>query len=311
MIKVYLDGANGVPCQLSELRKGFIELGCDVTEYVTCADLIYSNNPSPTRTQIVKDKKDGKLKPGAKLIFTVLDYPIHLENTESFQKEIPQIRADLAAADAVCSISEYTQRMVKEKYGFDSFVVYNPIKSPSNSVTFSPEKTYKFLHCGRRYDSNKNFRLVAESMMMLGFGEKDLGLIGSEGGWGSYIGTVSDENLYKYYFGAEYVFSCGEIEGLSLTIPESMAAGCVPVVHNKLSTKEELLPRSVFPEYEQIDKTSNSIAGFIYYLEKNLNHKENLKQRLSSFYKNELEAKFNKKEVAKRIYNLYERTKNE
>lgn len=305
-MKIYLDGARFYGDQISRIGEGFIELGHEITPYISDADLLYSNNPSPTRTQLVKDRNKGKLKPGAKLIFTVLDYPLHLEGFESFQEEIPLIKADLAAADAICSISEYTQRMVKEKYGFDSTVIYNPMKEVWKYFNKAePQTRYKFLHVGRRHDFNKNFNLAAIAMMMLGKNESDLGLVGNEVSWGSYIGVLNDTHLANQYLAADYVFCLGKIEGISLTVVEAMAAGCIPIIHNELTTKEELLPKELFPEYELVQKTAGSIAEFIWRMESCPDHKNNLVVRLANHFQVNLKEKFDKVNVARRIIDIY------
>lgn len=304
MIKVYLDGAKHISGQVNRIGEGFVELGCELTEFVGEADLIYSNNPSQTRTQIVRDKADGKLKPGAKLIFTVLDVPIHLWGVESFQKEIPQIIADLNEADAVCSISEYTRGMVKEKYGFDSTVIYNPIQP----IYRSPYISRGTFGCsiGRRYDSNKGTSLWLNALQILGVPENQILIVGSESiPWGNYQGVLTDERLNEVYNSCHFSFSCSFVEGLNLPVIESMAAGCIPVILTRMTTREELLPSNRFPEYLDIEPDPVSIAKFIARFSQDNGAREDLTNRLISHYNNNLKEKFSGRSVAQKILNLY------
>jgi hypothetical protein len=303
MIKVYLDGARFYGDQNSQIAKGFTEIGCEVTDFISEASLIYSNNPSPTRTQIVKDKKDGRLKPGAKLIFCVLDYPSHLEHTESFQKEIPQIKADLSAADAICSISEYTQRMVKEKYGFDSTVIYNPMKPITNLNTY-PRKYFGCI-VGRKTDPNKNVAAVIGALQLLKIPESSILMVGAESiGYGSYVGVVSDENLNQIYNSCLFSFSMGEIEGINLPAVESAAAGCIPVINSRLTTREELFPSRFFPEYNNVHADPESIANFVLKMSDN-GRAGGFISLLSRHYQSSLKDKFSGRSVAEKILKVY------
>ncbi len=302
-MKIFCDGARFYGDQISRIEQGFVELGHEITYYIGEADLIYSNNPSPTRTQIVKDKADGKLKINTKLIFTILDYPEHIAHTESFQKEIPQIKADLAAADATCSISEYTQRMVKEKYGFDSAVIYNP-KKPTE--TLNSARNYFACIIGRKFDQNKFVTPVVHALQILGVPEEKVLMVGSESvGWGNYQGVLTDDNLNKIYNSCLFSFSMGEVEGLNLVPIEAASAGCVPVINSKLTTREELFPSSLFPEYNEVQPEPVSIAKFIARMTQNNGVYEEFRDRLYSHYKNSLEDKFQGINVARRIIELY------
>lgn len=308
-MKIYTDGSKGQSCQLDRIEQGFIELGYEATDFISCADLIFSNNPSPTRTQIVKDRKEGKLKDGVKLIFNVLDVPMHLWETESFQNEVPQIKSDLAAADAVTSISEYTQRMVREKYGFESTVIYNPMKEIHNEFKGEriQQKAYPIIHVGRRYDENKNFKSVIQSLQMLGANPAHLGLVGSECvGFGECLGVLNDTELNNQYFLSDFTFSLGTVEGISLTIPEAIAAKSIPIIHNRLTTREELLPSELFPEYNEINVDNpETIAKFILSFYQGDWKKEEFKERLYHHYLNNLKDKFDKVKVAERIIEVY------
>lgn len=303
-MKIYLDGARFYGDQISRIGEGFIELGHEITPYISDADLIYSNNPSPTRTQLVKDRNEGKLKLGAKLIFTVLDYPLHLEGFESFQEEIPLIKADLAAADAICSISKYTQRMVKEKYGFDSTVVYNPQK-PTKELD-SPRNYFGCI-VGRKFDRNKNVAPVIQALQILGVQEEKVLMVGEESiGWGNYCGVLTDEKLNEVYNSSVFCFSMGEIEGIGLSAIEAASVGCIPVINSKLTTREEFFQSGIFPEYLDCHADPISIAKFIArFCQDHGMIREEFQQRLLAHYGGNLKWKFDKVNVAKRILEIY------
>lgn len=302
-MKVYLDGAKHLQGQLNRIGEGFVELGHEVTDFISEADLIYSNNPSPTRTQIVKDKNEGKLKPGAKLIWTVLDYPLHLEDTESFQNEIPQIKADLAAADAICSISEYTQKMVKERYGLDSTVIYNPQK-PTKELNLP--RNYFGCIVGRKFDRNKNVSPVIQALQILGVPEEKVLMVGEESiSWGNYCGVLTDEHLNEVYNSSVFCFSMGEVEGIGLSAIEAASVGCIPIINSKLTTREEFFQSGIFPEYLDCYADPISIAKFIARFYQDNGVGDEFRQRLLAHYDGNLKWKFNKVNVAKRILEVY------
>jgi glycosyltransferase involved in cell wall biosynthesis len=304
-MKIFCDGSRFYGSQIESIEKGFIELGHEITSHIGEANLIYSNNPSPTRTQIVKDIKEGKTKRGAKFVTTILDFPEHLEHTESFQKEIPQIKADLSAADAVCSISEYTQKMVKLKYGFDSTVIYNPIKD----VCLSPyiKRNVFATIVGRKFDPNKFVKTAIQACQILGVPEEQVLMVGSESvGWGNFQGVLSDENLNKVYNSAFFSFSLGEVEGINLPAIEAAACGCIPVINSKLTTRQELFPSSLFPEYDSVNADPVSIAKFIARFSQDNGAREDLTNRLTNHYNNNLKDKFSGRSVAQKILKIYE-----
>lgn len=306
MIKIYLDGAKFYGDQLTELSKGFVALGYEVTDFISEATLIYSNNPSNTRAQIVKDKLEGKLKPDVKLIFNMLDVPIHLLGNADFLSEMNDNKVILGAADAITSISEYTRDSVKKYYGFDSTVIYNPIKPITNLGI--KDKPYFGCIVGRKMDPNKNVAAVIQALEILGIDEKQVLMVGAESiKWGNYCGVLSDENLNLVYNSCHFSFSMGEIEGLNLPVVEAMAAGCIPVVNSRLTTRQELLPSDLFPEYDYVEANPTSIALFIArYLQDN-QAMELMKERLYSHYVDNLREKFTGKAVAQKIINLYEK----
>ena len=140
-------------CQLPRIEKGFIELGHEITPYISEADLIYCNNPP--YHQEIKDKINGIVK--GKMIFNVLDIPEHIKNFN-----VDDLKDQLQYAHSVTSISNYTKKCVKKYCGINSDVIYNPIM-PIFPVE-SKFKKYKYLFIGRVRDANKRNYLGIEAL---------------------------------------------------------------------------------------------------------------------------------------------------
>jgi len=301
-MKIYLDGAKFYADQNSRIGEGFIACGHELTDFISCADIIYSNNPSSTRTQIFKDKLEGKLKPNCKIITTILDIPFHI--WDAYQKDIPQIKKELEMADWVCSISDFTKKSVFEVYGVDSTVIYNPIKPVSRLDNV--EKHFFGAFVGRKLDPNKNCAAAIHALQLLGIPEEKVVMVGAESvGWGNYLGVQSDENLNKVYNSSHFCFCMGEVEGINLPAVESVAAGCIPVINSKLTTRQELFPSSLFPEYDFVQATPQSIAMFLAQFMQDNGKMEEFKERLYAHYKKNLSSKFAAVSVAEKILNIY------
>lgn len=310
-LKIYTNGARGLSCQINRIDQGFLKLGHELTEFVNEADLIYSNNFSKDWFQIIKDRADGKLKKDVKIIFCILDLPEHLIRTGQFtQENLEEIAECLVEADAVASISKFVHGQLEYYYGINSHIIYQPIQDIEGVSHVEIQKKYKYLHVGRRWDSNKNWYLIPDTLRILGEDESQFANIGSEmGPYGSNLSVLREDYLAKYYETADYCFCLGEIEGISLTIIEAMSKGCIPIIINSLTTKDEFLPSGIFPEYNICYKNPYNLANFIRYLENNNNSKLELKNKILNFYNKELKLKFNKTEVARKIIEVYNNIK--
>ena len=299
-MKVWLNGATHFAGQVPRIAAGFREIGWEVTEYITEADLVYSNN---SHEQVIKDKGNGTIKPGAKVILTCLDIPLHL--LPGF--DMKGLGDQLSAADAVCAISEYGQWQLDHYLGIKSHVIYQPVKPVSYQPEISRKPFYRFAHIGRRTDPNKHFQLGPLALNLLGYTQNDLCLIGNEPGWGDYVGVLNDENLNIIYNSVDFVFCLGKIEGLSLTPIEAAAAGAIPIICNHLTTREELFPTDIFPEYEDVHPTPRSIATFISYFvnEESGDRMREMKFRLRSHFNLNLKEKVSPAGVARRIEAVY------
>lgn len=255
-MKVYLNGASHWGSQNPRIADGFRTCGHEVTPYISDASLVYSND---SHAQVIADKVAGNLRPGAKVILTVLDLPLHLGPAFDYAG----LKAQLAAADAVCSISQYVQWQLRHYLGVESTVIYQPTKPVQCDPAVRRRPFYRFAHVGRRSDLNKRASLGYAALQLLGYTERDLCLVGNEPGWGDYQGVLNDENLNVVYNSVDFVFTLGLVEGLSLPTLEAMACGAVPVVCCDMTTRTELLPPDLFPEYESVEPDPRSIATFL------------------------------------------------
>ena len=102
-------GAETPLSQVVRIRAGFTQLpDVVVTQDLAQADLIYMNNGPYTGVT------RSLVKPGAKLLFNVLDVPSHLlppAGDFTFAK-LQEWNTELRRADAVTAISQFTQGQV-------------------------------------------------------------------------------------------------------------------------------------------------------------------------------------------------------
>jgi len=277
-------GWGGETGQIQRIRQGFEQIGLIETDF--SPDLIYSNDVGSHPAAIGMKRR----YPESKLILNVLDIPeFLLPNGYS----LDNTRELLSYADAVTSISEHTRRQVKKFFGIDSKVVFNPIMD----IEYSPsDKNVKYLHVGRRYDSNKAYPLVRE-LFTDDLNSDELIEIGpDQGSIGKYVGVVSEKELSEYYSAADFCFMPSEHEGLLLPALESMKCGCLPVISAKLTTREELLPRDVFPEYNYTETNKQTLLNFVRTVDVS-----SLSEKLMDYFEVEHKDKFTPIGVAKRI----------
>lgn len=289
---IYLDGANCPNCQLPRIREGFEFLGHKVTDYITEASLIYSNNPSKTRTQILKDKINGKLKENVKLIFNVLDIPEWCFPNY----DLRELHQELLQADCVTSISKYVQGQLLRYFGLNSTVIYNPAKKINDDLRKNGIKKwpYRAMMVGRLGDPSKRAALGINALLMAGFKENEVAIVGSEPiGWGAYQGNVSDEKLNELYNSVDYVVMTSLGEGLGLPALEGVMGGAIPVVCHDLTTFNEFYP----PEFGNYPNPY-SIASFLL-KDKNLIDISKVRENIGD--------KLNYAHVAQKILEVYEK----
>lgn len=294
-MKIATFGSRHFGGQVNRIDEGFVALGHELTPHSHEADLVYSNDPAAF-DQILIDACSGAAI-DAKVIFNVQDLPLHIPSFD-----YAKLKEQLVRADAVTTISEYVQWQVREYLGLDSHVVYQPMKPVRRDPSAQLAERKRFAHVGRRFDENKNFVIGVHALRMLGYQPSDVFLVGNELGWGDYCGVLSDENLNRVYNSVDFVLTLGTVEGFSLPTIEAMACGAIPVVHSGMTTRRELLPPDLFPEYNGVDLTPASIARFI---ARCTNSPEEvmagLKDRLHTHYQTNWAHKLTGRAVAERI----------
>ena len=280
--------------QIDRIEQGFVALGHELTPHSHEASIIFSNDPAAF-DQIVIDRCGGKIH--GKVIFNVQDIPLHLGAAFDCAK----LKSQLVKADAVTTISEYVQWQVREYLGLDSHVIYQPTKAVWKKPSYEMFIRKRFAHIGRRFDGNKNFNLGVAALQLLGYHHYDMFLVGNETGWGDYCGVLSDDNLNRVYNSVDFVLTLGTVEGLSLPTLEAMACGAIPVVHNRMTTRRELLPPDLFPEYNSVDAEPASVARFISRYTSDPAAMAEMKERLHTHYQTNWAHKLTGRAVAERI----------
>lgn len=267
--------------QISRIEKGFLELNHKLIS--ENPDFLYSNNP--TFEDILSFSKRW---PKAKKIFTILDCPIGLGNSYPWDL----IRSQLAQADAICSISKNTQKEVKRVYGFDSEVIYQPLKPTFRIANVLRDIDILFVG---RLDFNKRFNLVVETAKKLG---KNLHVCGPEepplNDYCTYHGIVSDEDLNLLYNRSKYYLSCGKVTGIELAPIEASFCGCIPIGCADNPTNFEFLsmnadPKDLADALKEIEKDrvwiSQEIMKEAPLRYKHLNYLEVAKSIINVFHK--------------------------
>lgn len=302
-MKVSCLGSRFFGGQIEGVEAGFRALGHEVTPYLSDAGLVYVNDIAHHK-QAVADKLSGAL--AGKLVLNTQDLPFHLGANWDYEG----CARLLAHADALTTISAYVQWQVKSRLGFDSTVVFQPIKPVRRDPAARQRPFPRFLSASRRSDFNKRYAIAAAALQLLGYTERDVALVGNEGGWGDYLGVLSDENLNVAYNSADFVICVGKIEGLCLGVCEAMAAGAVPLVCNDLTTLDELLPADLFPEFRYCLPHPASIARFIahYVNDDSGTRLANLRGRLHDHYRTTWQEQTSPAGVAGRILQAYEST---
>ena len=216
MLKVFCEGSKGYINQIDRIKQGFIDNGCQLTSLEE-AELIYFNDPNSYDLEVkIKNSK-------AKVIFNVLDIPFHLIDSQRYDVsrypviEMPSywkkdfnphnLFDKLKICDAVTCICNEVQWQLKNWGNIESTVIHNPVKDVSYLNLFDHQKfvnkkgnLYKYLYVGRANDPNKRFKIIYETMKLLGDKSDTLAVIGSENpNWGDYYGVVDDINLNIFY----------------------------------------------------------------------------------------------------------------
>ena len=246
-MKIATFGARFFGGQISRIEEGFIELGHEINfEY---PDLIFSNDPGFYEEAYKLKEKNPK----AKLIFNVLDLPPHYIDGSKYDiSRYPYINNPnrdfnpekiinwLKKVDIITCICEEVKWQIKNWCGFDSAVIFNPIKDVSfldlplqNKAKNQRGIPYKYLYVGRACDINKRFNLVYQAITKLGDPADSLAIIGSENpGWGDYYGVFEDEVLNYFYNSVEYLMFPSAFKSVGLPALEAVVCQTIPIVTN-------------------------------------------------------------------------------
>jgi glycosyltransferase involved in cell wall biosynthesis len=294
-IKVFTDGSRGVSCQLDRIDEGLLANNCQFVNDFTKADLIYSNNYNENWQLYIDAKRKGSF--AGCLIFNVLDIP-SWNFPHSF--DLKDLYDKLIQADYVTTISQYVYWQLIRYYKLSSHVIYNPIQDVTNELRLKGEKPYphKAMLIGRLRDPSKRVSLAINALMLAGYKQEEVAVVGSENiGWGSYLGVLSGEELHKLYNSVDYVCMPSLGEGLGLPGVEALASGAIPVVCSDLTTFREFYSPFLgnYPNY-------HDIAFFIgrgrqYYI-------DNFGKEIDSMRENVL-TRLTKDKVAQKIIYLY------
>lgn len=242
--------------QLDRIDNGFTELGHEITS--GAANLIYANDPGGFDAAI-----QHKINFGGRLVLNIQDRPIHCPNVLQWDSKI---REKLLWADKVTSISKYTQSEVL-KIGFSSQVIYQPIK-PIYPVRAT--KDVDFFMAGRLRDANKRASIAWDLMRLPENLDKIFATAGDEPpGFGIHLGVLTDLQLNFAFNRSKVTFCFGKIEGLGLTLIESLAAGTPAIVLSDCTTAAEFAPPEMIsePKIERIQEKIIDILGrYDYYV---------------------------------------------
>ena len=236
-ITVATFGGRGPTCQQDRIDAGLRECGAIVsTDGLTPVDLVYANDSE--RWNAALSWRDSH-SPAAKIILNVLD----IDEQHISTGYNPYSLVDfLKRADAVTSISNYTQSQLRRYFDINSTVIYNPIKNITSEIRAAGKRPYpyKAMMVGRLRDEGKRSELAVKSMLLAGFTEQEVVVVGSESiGWGTYLGVVSDEILNLLYQSVDYVLMPSLFEGLGLPGLEALAGGAIPIICHDLTTAAE------------------------------------------------------------------------
>lgn len=276
--------------QIERIEIGFQECGAMVNT-VRCPDFIYCHDSSKY-AEAINYKKN--IAPDAKLLLKVLDIPNHISDF-NYQK----LKEDLMCADAILANSITVQKDIKKILNLDSFVVFDAVQDVNYNTIY--KKEIDFFALGRLNSPEKRFYLIKGLFKILKMNNDTSRIFVCCGPENPNIGpfwfnVVSNEILNQLYNSSKFTLCVSKQEGLLLPLLESCICGSIPIVCNDMSTCEELAPKEFVCE-----PNVESIYNKILTLEQNYdqNHKLSLK------YGEEFKNRFNKKQIAKNIIEVF------
>lgn len=280
--------------QVDRIDQGFKELGG--TQIGNDYDFIYANDMGYHETAI----NYKQIYPNAKLILNIQDLAPHISNFP-----IDKLKIYLSKADAITTISETVRIDLKNKTGYDSSVIYQPIKNVFKIDDYKYK--YKAMFIGRVNDPNKRCGLGLVALQILGFDIKEVVTIGSESPYygGVYAGMVDDNILNLLYNSVDFVMFPSLHEGMGLPAIEAMAAGAIPIICKDLSTRNEFF--NGISEYDEVKPDSVSISKFIAQFMQDNDKKQEFKDKLYNHYLINWKDKVSPAGVANNILDVYKK----
>lgn len=301
-------GSQSPLAQVARIRDGLLSLGCvesDETNSDNSCKLVYANDSG--HHQAALDWRD-KYAPTAKVILTVLDIPEHCypPSGDFGPDKLFALGNTLKRADALCSISRFTQSQIIRIFGLSNTVIYNPVKDVAPDIRISGARPYPYrvLISGRTLDPNKRIGTLAiPALIGAGFNESEVAIVGGEyPGWGTNLGLVSDGMLNDLLNSVDYVMSTTLCTGLELGPIEGMICGAIPILTYDTSTFSEI----GYPKHWGCHPTVMSLT----YRLMALNSYEQLRNGDREYCLSAgegLAEKLNKQAVARRILEVYDR----
>ena len=290
-MKIFTSGARCVGSQIERIEEGFLQLGHEITTDITSAGLVYANNA--WYDEIIEAKKAGKIK--GKIVFTVLDLAPHVPDFP-----VQKLKEQLVYADHICTISKFVQQDLKNRAGFDSTVIYQPIKKVYR--TGIKKHNFKAMLVGRVNDPAKKAVESVQALIAAGLNGGDVITVGREQPFygGAWANSVNDEVLNEIYNSVDFVMCMSTSEGMGLPALEAMSVGAVPVLPRDLTTREEFFPTQVFPEYEFV-KDAETAKDFMLTLMRDKERMCEMKTRLVNHFERFWRENLNGDGVAKKI----------
>lgn len=298
-MKTAILGSDGnILCQINALKDGFAELRHESVPNVDDPDVsfVFVGNPP-------FDKYEALLKNGnKKVILNVLDIPWHVPEIEVF---LQKLRHFLPLASRVTTISKTVQQDLKHALNVDSEVIYYPMK-PVYKTNIKKYPSFKVALVGRLLDKNKYASLAGLALRSAGFKKEEIAIVGPEyPGWGTYMGTVTDEELNDIYNSVDYVVMLDKVAGIGLPAIEAACCGAIPIIAAHLRTLEEFWSQSPLALQYQANNTPEDLTKLILDIEKNPYWKKEIKEDLLGYSHLYFYPKFKPRNVAKRIIDVF------
>lgn len=293
-----LGADKNILCQVNAIREGFALLGHEHIADMRHVDSAFTFVGNPPFDDYI-DLAESKSK---KIIFNVLDIPWHVPEIDSI---IDNLKKKLPLANKVTAISKAVQADIKSSCGIDSEVIYYPMK-PVKFTNVKKYPQFKVAMIGRLLDPNKYAMTAISALINAGFNENEVAIVGPEYvGWGTRLGLISDEHLNDIYNSVDYVVMLDKYAGIGLPAIEAACCGAIPIIAPHLATFDELWLQSPLSiNYQKLNNAKN-IAQLIISIENDKKWKEEIKQDLLGYSELFFRPKFDAKNVAKRIIDVY------